>query len=46
MRKEGAETDDGRGKTDERKGEDEEEEEQILLSQIKLHNYYYSNHNI
>ena len=24
----------------------EEEEEQILLSQIKLHNYYYSNHNI
>ena len=27
MRKEGAETDDGRGKTDERKGEDEEEED-------------------
>ena len=27
MRKEGAETDDGRGKTDERKGEDEEKED-------------------
>ena len=27
MRKEGAETDDGRGKTDERKGEDKEEED-------------------
>ena len=25
---------------------EEEEEEQILLSQIKLHNYYYSNHNL
>ena len=28
------------------KMQEEEEEEQILLSQIKLHNYYYSNHNI
>ena len=28
------------------KKEEEEKEEQILLSQIKLHNYYYSNHNI